>query len=226
MILLKSERNSNIECLRIVSIFMVLVLHYLNGSIGGALDQVDPTSLMHIVCVGVESFSIAAVNIFVIISGYFLIDSKKIKTSKIVSLYGVMVLYTLISFTIAFFAGETEISLRTFCDIFFPFIRGKKWFVQTYLILYIFSPFLNKMLNMLGKKEFQMLIIMQLFFFSLWPSFFPNPPSNDYGYGIVHFITLYSLAGYIKRFLKLDNQSKYMRSLCGGGTVYSVVLCF
>lgn len=161
---MKSERNSNIEYLRIVSIFMVLVLHYLNGSIGVALDQVDPTSLMYIVCVGVESFSITAVNIFVIISGYFLVDSKKIKISKIVSLYGVMVLYTLISFTIAFFAGETEISLRTFCDIFFPFIRGKKWFVQTYLILYIFSPFLNKMLNVLGKKEFQMLIIMQLFF--------------------------------------------------------------
>lgn len=161
---MKSERNSNIEYLRIVSIFMVLVLHYLNGSIGGALDQVDPTSLMYIVCVGVESFSITAVNIFVIISGYFLVDSKKIKISKIVSLYGVMVLYTLISFTIAFFASETEISLRTFCDIFFPFIRGKKWFVQTYLILYIFSPFLNKMLNVLGKKEFQMLIIMQLFF--------------------------------------------------------------
>ena len=60
---MKSERNSNIEYLRIVSIFMVLVLHYLNGSIGVALDQVDPTSLMYIVCVGVESFSITAVNI-------------------------------------------------------------------------------------------------------------------------------------------------------------------
>lgn len=71
----RKERNSTIEILRIISMLFVVGLHYLNTGIGGGLltNILFNKLWTHMF----ESVGIVAVNVFVLISGYFLINQKK-----------------------------------------------------------------------------------------------------------------------------------------------------
>ena len=62
-----SKRNANIELLRILSMFMVLVLHALGWS--GALEHLS--GAQYWVYWFIEALAIIAVNVFMLISGYF-----------------------------------------------------------------------------------------------------------------------------------------------------------
>ena len=65
------KREANLEALRIAAMFMVVALHYLSGS--GALPEsgrgLDGIAVF---AVALESLCIVAVNVYVLMSGYFL----------------------------------------------------------------------------------------------------------------------------------------------------------
>ena len=65
-------RNSNIELLRILSIIGVIILHYNYELYGGAFSYVTPHSINEFILYLLEYSNIVAVDIFVLISGYFL----------------------------------------------------------------------------------------------------------------------------------------------------------
>lgn len=67
------KRQSNIELLRIILISLIITLHYLNDSMGGELDHVLPGTSNYFISHTIESLSIIAVNVFVIITGYFFV---------------------------------------------------------------------------------------------------------------------------------------------------------
>lgn len=64
-------RQSNIEFLRIVLMFGVIVLHYCNPEIGGGRKFVYPHSLNYYSLNILVSLFVCAVNLFVLISGFF-----------------------------------------------------------------------------------------------------------------------------------------------------------
>lgn len=68
------KRESNIELLRILATCAVILLHYNNPTIGGAVK--NATGLNYYILL-LECLSVNAVNIFVIISGYFMCDNNK-----------------------------------------------------------------------------------------------------------------------------------------------------
>lgn len=64
-----SNRESNIELLRIFTAMGVIMLHY---NYARALKCVNLESFNFGVLIGLESFWVCAVDLFVLISGYFL----------------------------------------------------------------------------------------------------------------------------------------------------------
>lgn len=66
------KRNFNMELLRIISMFMVLVLHCLLTT--GALEY--SSGIRYYVYWFMEALCIIAVDVFVLITGYFMIESK------------------------------------------------------------------------------------------------------------------------------------------------------
>lgn len=68
------KRKSNIELLRIILILLVIILHYMNISMGGALGKVRPNTFDYYLDHFIESLSIVAVNVFILITGYFLFE--------------------------------------------------------------------------------------------------------------------------------------------------------
>lgn len=71
-------RQSNMELLRIIAMFFILVLHANYLSLGyPSLDAIISGSFGDLFRVFMQSVAIIAVNLFVLLSGYFRIQVKK-----------------------------------------------------------------------------------------------------------------------------------------------------
>lgn len=80
----REGRQANYELLRIIAMFMVVTLHYLNHT-GMLLTAGGEGGGARFLGMLVESFCIVAVNVYVMISGYFLVEAG-FKVKRIVTL--------------------------------------------------------------------------------------------------------------------------------------------
>ena len=78
-------RQANIELLRIIAMIMVVALHYLVKG-GAAVSLADNFAAINIVLWLIKAICIVAVNVYVLISGYFLLEAKW-KISRLVNLW-------------------------------------------------------------------------------------------------------------------------------------------
>ena len=191
-------RESNFELLRIISMMMIIGLHYFNSSMGGAIDNVNSGTINYYLTYLLESIFIIGVNVFVLISGYFMINKERVNIRKCIDLLVLLAFYGVSFYTIRVFIGVDEFSIKELIKVTLPILTGKRWFVRTYIILFVLSPFINKSLKSLSRENFKVLLMLLILLFSIWPSFIPYPPVNDGGYGIINFIVLYSIGGYIR----------------------------
>ena len=155
-----------------------------------------------------------------------MVDSIRIKLSRALDIYFSMVFYNVLFFTIACVLGRYTFSFSELLWAVFPFFAGRKWFVETYIILLCLAPFINVLIGKLKKRSLQLLIAIQLLFFSIWPSFLPDAPITDRGYGITNFLTLYLIAAYIKRYGVFNDtkKTKVRSALCFFSSVFVIAL--
>ena len=184
---------------------MIVGLHYFsNAKANEVLDcHTNNYYLYHIL----ESLCICGVNIFVLITGYFSIKQDSIKLQKIVSLLIDVAFWGVLGYCLSILVGGNELDIKEIVKVSFPILFNNRWFVKAYIILLLFAPFINKLLTLLSKKSYKYLLLITIVLFCIWPSFLPYPPIDDYGYGFVHFIFLYILAGYISRFVEIKRWS-------------------
>ena len=193
------QRLSNIELLRIISMLMIVTLHLL--SFGGMLNTYNSFSIRG-VCVWItESLCFVAVNCYVLISGYFLTDSK-FKFKKLFNIWIEALFYSLVIYGVLLLTNKIEFGYKAFLQSLFPIILKNYWFVTVYAVLYILSPFLNKLIHSLNKKQYFYLILVIFIIFSTWSTLIPPSNTINYGgsYSISWFICLYLVAGYLKLF--------------------------
>lgn len=191
------ERNTGLDLLRLLAICMVIVLHYNYSKMGGLLGAVAPKETNYYLGQTTEVFSIVACNVFVLISAYYLSAANRVKVRKVVDICLMLVFYGLLCLAVAcaFGLATTEAiggNLR-------KSILGR-WFVVTYVILYLIFPFLNRVICTISRKKHLYLIWLAFIFFSIWPSLISKITVSDKGYGITNFILLYLIAAYIRRY--------------------------
>ena len=165
---------------------------------GGGLN----TSLMFNVLWthAVESVGIIGVNVFVLISGYFLVEQRKINVRRVINIILTLMFYNCLFFAIGCSTGAYKFSVSELVYAVIPFMAGRKWFVETYIILLLFIPAINKLIEATDRREHRFIIAIQLAIFSVWPSVLPSPPITDRGYGIINFLTLYFIGSYIRKY--------------------------
>lgn len=197
---MKIERKSNFELLRIISMFMIIMVHTLGH--GGAIEKTFLNNYNFFIVNFLESFSIIGVNCYIIISGYFNIMSE-FKVSKIFKIYLQTIFYSIVISIIFMGVGLTKINLKNLLFTFFPIMMQTWWFVSIFLVLYIFSYYINKLLKNLSFDEYTKLVIIMSFIFVVWPSI-PKfaPIDNQSGYSLYNFIFLYIIGAYIKLFFE------------------------
>lgn len=188
------ERQSNMELLRIISMMMILVIHA-NQGIGTFFSQQGSNYTIEMIRALVHCACIIGVNTFVLISGWFGIRA------SFKGLTSIMFQTAFYSLTIALiyslFKG-TPIPLK---DLFFSCLGSKSyWFVTSYVILYILSPYLNSFLNSATQRS--LLFSIAAFFLAqqLYGRFGGDLGHFAGGYSTLSFIGLYLLAGVTRRF--------------------------
>lgn len=195
----EKERNISLDFLRVISMFMIVVLHCLGK--GNALNLNN--EFLKFISWTIEAFCICSTNVFVLISGYFLVDSK-FKLKKILLLWGKVLFYSIV-FLIIFKLKDGNISSKELIFSIFPILtKNNYWFITIYIFLYILSPYINVMIKNLDKKQHLTLCSFLIVFFCIISLFLPYESlmDNSCGTGIIWFITLYIVAAYIKKYVK------------------------
>lgn len=206
----KSKRNSNIELLRVVSMIMIVTLHYMNQ--GGVLDALVFGDINYAASWLIESFCYVSVNCYVLISGYFLCKAS-FKFRKLIDLVIQVVFYSVGIYLLFCALGIESFSVTTLITGYlFPIIHGEYWFATVYVVLYLLSPFLNKWIEALSQKEHRKLIFIMALVFSVIPSVFFFAGENigvAGGYSLIWFIFVYIVSAYI-RIYGINLRSRYL----------------
>ena len=202
----KIARNSNIELLRIILMFMVILLHFNNS----AFNYVENKSANSFVLYLLESLSICAVNCFMLISGYFLAYNKSVKLSKILDLLFIVILYNFLELVLSIILGYQTFSIKSLIGCFIP----GNYFAIFYIITYIFSPCIVITFDNLTKKLHTILLIFLILIFIMLPTFIDivgdlgfdlntlSPISmigNGSGYTVIQFFVMMIIGMYIRR---------------------------
>ena len=190
------SRNSSIELLRIISIVMILFLHINKDMM--FVNDFHMSKLSSIIMYITESLSIVAVNCFILTTGYFSVNSNTFKIRKAINIIAITSFYGIVIYFVLVAINAESFGIKQLIKCALPYLFDKVWFINIYIVLYLFIPFINKALKALSKKGYAILLLLLLLIFSVWPTFIPNPPYNDYGYSIVSFVMFYCIGGYLR----------------------------
>ena len=203
-------RESNIELLRIIAVIGVIVLHF-NGSYSHALEFVGRRTTNYYILKCLESIFIPAVNLFVLISGYYLSSSSKRKIVKPMQLIAQVILFGGFTYLLSVIDGTRTFSITSMAGSMIPC----NYYVILYAVLYIVSPYINLLLDNLSEKKYRKFVITVFSLFSVWPMMVDvaqeilgielmglssiSMHGSQNGYTIVNFCLMYIIGAYIRK---------------------------
>lgn len=217
------KRQSNIELLRIIAMLFI-VLHHLiiNGIDYSTAIKMNPCDWNCILGGILEPFCIIGVNLFFLISGYFLIRFSWKKCAYIViKLY----MYFFIIRMLGVFIGFCDLNMETIEYIIWPL--GSYWFLRVYILLMFVSPVLNLVINQMNVNMSRYFILFFAFFVCGY-SFFINDIHLGFnrGYSFLFACCLYLLGAIARKgliFVKI-NKSRQWIILWAAALLCNVVL--
>ncbi len=194
------KRMVNIEVLRLLAMMMVVSLHYLAK--GELLEKLTgPLSAKGHLAWLLESFSIAAVDVYVLISGYFLVETG-FRCRRVISLVLQVMFYTCLLPVVLILTGILPVGEITFYNILqciFPTNMLHYWFVSAYVLMFLFTPVLNAAVHGMKKRQLQTAIVILLIMESLSKTVIPvRLELDNLGYDAYWFMVVYLIAAYIR----------------------------
>lgn len=196
---MKAKRNSNIEFLRIMAMLAIVTGHLINQ--GGGIENIST----QIFSIYVGSAARIAVNVFLFIGVYFMVDSE-FKATRVLNLWGELFLYTL-CFTGLALLLDHSIPAKELIKGVLPFSTRALWFASAYLILVALHPFL-KYVFFLEKKKIVFLICLLTFVLCVMPTFAAK--QSDFIVNISWFVYAYILIGGLKRHTEIFSSRKFV----------------
>lgn len=194
------KRQANFELLRIMAMMMVVMLHYFSK--GGLLTGFEGEwQLGTYTAWLLEGFCASSVNVFVLLSGYFLVKVD-FKWKRIVTLWLQVLFYSVGVAAVLLLTGVLQLADMTIyqvLDFVFPIQTEHYWFATAYVFMYLFSPVLNAGMKAMTQKQHRNVVLGLIGVFSLIKSVVPfNLNMDHYGYDVIWFLCLYMIAGYIR----------------------------
>ncbi len=197
---MKKNRIASIELLRILAMMMVVMLHYLSkGELLTPLTEKFGAGAY--IAWLLEAFSIVAVNVYMLISGYFLVESG-FKAGRLAQLICQVLFYSLLIPLILMAVGilkPGQLTVYRLLQYLFPNQMIHYWFITAYIIMYLLSPVLAAGARQLSRKQLKITIILLLCFFSVSKSVLPVKLEMDNaGYDGLWFVCVFLVAAYIR----------------------------
>lgn len=206
-------RKTNIEILRIVAMMFIIFSHFYSHGGFEVVSFNENGLFLH----SIQILGKIGVNIFILISGYFLISNNEISVKKLLLMWIEILFYSITIYLLVVVFSKESFSIRNMVKLFFPISSKQMWFVSSYFIMYIFHPFINILLKNLEKQKYEVLIIIMT---TIW-CIFPTILNKDFECNkLIWFFYIYSIGGYIKlfpNFIEHDKKNKYL---------YGAIACY
>lgn len=190
-------RASNIELLRIISMILIIMHHFsVHGCFPFTPDLTFNKVFLQVFGLGGKAGVVA----FVMITGYFMISSS-LKLHKFAKLVGQIWFYSIAMLGMAMGLGLDTVTSRNMMLALLP-IGAMSWFAQNFLVLYLLTPVINRVLHWLQHTYYVILLVVSTVIWFLMPTvlnLWPNVPHTTFGFKhIFSFIVFYSMGAYIK----------------------------
>lgn len=194
---MKNEnRNSNFELMRIISMLFIILYHII---MHGKVIELCTNDFLRALFKIIEIATLVHVNSFVLLTGYFQ-STCRFKQSKIWKIMNASLFYRITIVLVLTGIGIITLDKLSVFKELFPLEMYQNWFIKYYIILYFMSPLLNASINYMSKKTFKRTIIVLFFLFCLFPTLTGCQTFENNGYTLYHFIYLYLIGAYLRKF--------------------------
>lgn len=215
----QAERESGIELLKIVAIFLIVISHVVQTLTTNNVDisyqnyvidiEKATTNISNIILLIFRHFGIWGNSLFFIASSWFLLKNTTYKKEKcffmILEIMVVSILILCMTNGILQMSGGIKISAKIVIKSIFPTLFGNNWYMTCYLIFYPLSPFLNEIINKMSQTQLFRssfcLTVMYLFLGLISGFFFTSR--------LIVWVAIYFLIAYIQRYdMEFANNKK------------------
>ncbi len=212
----KKERSSNLELYRIIVMLLIVMHHYVINS--GLIDVMaqHPTALKSIFLYLIGVWGKTGINCFVMITGYFMCQSH-ITLHKFLKILLQVEFYGIIIGVIFMFIGYTPVTMKGVINMINP-IKSSYDFTSSFLVFYLFIPFLNVCINNLSQRQHLKLLFLSVFTFSILGSIPIIKIGVDY---ISWFCVLYVVASYLRKYPVIFDKSFMFWGIL---TIFSLII--
>ncbi len=211
----RNARNINIEVLRIISMLMIILGHTIGHS--NAVNEAQGIVGFITRCLYV--MIMPAVNVYVLISGYFLVTAKW-NCKRVVLLWLQVFFYSLFFYMLAVLSGLIPLAPLSLIKALLPISGNQYWFARVFWCFTLLAPFAAILLRSLTKKQFQFFLSILVAMFCLWRMVLPfgTTVNVEGGNSIMWFFVLFAFAAYFR----LHGNSGGEKKLSRWGWLYTV----
>ena len=213
------NRQSNFELMRIAAMIMIVAHHF---SVHGGFDFNQASVTFNQVWIQFLRFGgKIGVDIFVLLSGYFLVTAKKLNIKKIIRFWGQVFFYSVIFFIVFLLIFRNNLTtmelIKNTIKDFMPITFRGAWFASTYFVLYLLSPYINRLIYSLDKRALEKLLLLMTVLWCILPTITTEQyQSNTF----IIFVYLYILAGYLRLY---DNKIINAKTAFGAAALISLL---
>ena len=194
--IIKKERNPGIDLVRLISMYNVVLNHFIFHSAGFRKYDKYKRQIIFL-----HSFTAWHNDGFALISGIV-----GYKTNKYSSLFYLWLTVLFYSVGIHIYCKKYRKNYYIRRDIsveFFPIIFRRYWYFTAYFGMYLFLPVINKGIAYLMKNELKLVVLSILGIFVFWRDY-KNPQKDVFqlrdGYSVLWLLTLYLTGAYIGKY--------------------------
>ena len=223
------ERDSNLELLRCIAMFLVVLVHTGFLSLGlptQAESLQTPVSVFMRLLT--QSVSVVCVNVFVLLSGWYGI---KFSIKRLGSFLFQVFFFSFLIYTCLVVIQPTAyLNFLSFSRLFI--MNGEDyWFVKSYLLLFLFAPFLNAVVENKDCKLIVKRFLIVFFIFQTIYGWFSIRGATELegGYSAISFMGLYLLVRYLRCYgydISKYSGKLYITLFCGIAFINALLAFF
>lgn len=201
----KKPRESGVELLRIVAALMVIALH-INTELLMSPTTLD-SNLLFSSCM--TDISSCCVDIFILITGFYLSKTNKRTIAKPLYLILMFLLFRWAGYALGVIEGAKSLDMKSILHYGIPF----NYFITLFVGLYVISPYFNILLSKLSRKGWVSFMVIVLGIFSLYSTLIDDisilaneyksgsspitREGSSYGFNMVNFCLLYCVGAFL-----------------------------
>lgn len=150
------HRNSTLDVVRIISMIAIVTLHFTNSA---GLLYVEGATFLNVCFLRyIFIVSFISVNVFGLLTGYLNVN-KRLKWNRLIDLVASVVFWCcMVVVVMVVFFPDRMTGIQDYISALCPPLRGKYWYLVSYIFVYFMMPFLNRVVVGLGRKNLERLL--------------------------------------------------------------------